>query len=166
MSGVDSGFADLPAEPSDRRPRRRWPTVAFLAVVLVVVGFIGWAWSNRVHADDVDAWLALRRSVVDIDRELLSVGRGEQPPCVATTEGFVERQYATSSGTTPATLQDVLDRLGWAAAPIGGAANGGELTRTADGRELRARIIAGGSAAGGPLLRLTSQASPLACWFR
>ncbi|WP_345506112.1 hypothetical protein [Terrabacter aeriphilus] len=145
---VPSGVArDAPdgraPEPRARRRRRRAVLAAFALVVVGLVGFGGWAWAGRVHADDLAAYTSLAHQVEELDRTMTPLGHGEVPPCREATDGSVTRTYPPSTGPQAAELVGFLLQKGWrqssGAAPAPVVAH---LSRDVAGHELTIDVSA------------------------
>lgn len=95
------------------RRRRRVVPAAFALLVVGLVGFGGWAWAGRVHADDLAAYASLAGQVEELDRTMTPLGHGEMPPCRAATDGSVTRTYPPSTGPQAAELVGFLLQKGW-----------------------------------------------------
>ncbi|WP_343990641.1 hypothetical protein [Terrabacter terrae] len=97
-------------------PGRRRPSVAGTVFVVLVLGLFGfglWAWSSRVHADDVAAYADLVKEIGVMDRTLVPLGHGEMPPCREPGDGLVTRTYPESTGPQAAELIGYLTQNGW-----------------------------------------------------
>lgn len=154
---TDSGFADeAPGRPARARSRAagragdttarrsRRPSaalIAFLLLVLGLVGFAGWAWSSRLHADDLAAYTALAGEIEVLDRSLTPLGHSAIPPCRDSADGRVTRTYPASTGPQAAELVGYLTQKGWTrgqAAPPALA----HLTRTESEHLLTIDVVA------------------------
>lgn len=176
----DFGFADeaRPARPRamrtspaggppPRRSRRR-PSlfaVAFVVVLVALLAFIGWAWSGRLHSDDVAAWTATEKEVEELDHNLTPLGHSEIAPCRESTDGHVTRTYPPSTGPQAAELVGFLTQKGWtqtAATPPTYA----RLTRTLVGHEITIDVAATSGASLVDSVTATSPASAFGCLLR
>ena len=140
-SRVAGRSGDTPARP--RRSRR--PSAAllgFLVLVLGLVGFAGWAWSSRVHADDVAAFTALAGEIEVLDRSLIPLGHSAIPPCRDSADGRVTRTYPPSTGPQAAELVGYLTQKGWTQDPATAPPTLAHLTRTESGRLLTIDVVA------------------------
>lgn len=124
------------------RSRRPSPALAvFLALVVGLVGFAAYAWSSRVHAEDVAAYVALADEIEVLDRSLTPLGHSEIPPCRDSADGRVTRTYPPSTGPQAAELVGYLTQKGWTARPAAPPALS-HLTRTESGRLLTIEVVA------------------------
>ena len=151
----DSGFVDdaptgrdVPTGVPERTPtarRRRRPGPAGTAFVVLLVGLLafgGWAWSARVHADDVAAYESLAREIEELDRNVTPLGHGEAPPCRQADDGRITRTYPPSTGPQAAELVGYLEQKGWTqgtAVPPAVA----HLSREENGHLLTIDVVAG-----------------------
>jgi hypothetical protein len=126
----DSGFIDEPPSPGPVRkardgdgaravPRRRprLATVLFAVAVVALLAFAGWAWTSRIHADDLAAWDALSEEIEVMDRSLTPLGHSEIPPCRDEPAGTITRTYPPSSGPQAEELVGYLLQKGWTELP-------------------------------------------------
>ncbi len=165
--GSPDGASDRPARPRSARSRRRPGPAAIVLVVLLVglVAFGGWAWSSRVHADDVAAYESLAREVDVLDRSMVPLGHSELPPCREGVDGRITRTYPPSTGPQAAELVGYLEQSGWTvrpAAPPGFA----HLTRTASGHVLTIDVVAASESSLVESLTATSPAGGFGCLLR
>ncbi|MFD1054214.1 hypothetical protein [Terrabacter terrigena] len=173
----DFGFVDE-ARPDRARPARASPAgrpsppptrrvaspfaVAFVVVLVGLLGFIAWAWSGRLHTDDVAAWRAVAGEVEVLDRSLTPLGHSEIAPCRDSTDGRVTRTYPPSTGPQAAELVGFLTQKGWnqvAATPPAYA----RLTRTFVGHEVSVEVAARDGASLVDSLTASSPASAFGC---
>lgn len=182
----DSGFVD--EAPSGREParqaapdqvpapspaqepegRRRRPTVAGLLFGLLVLGLVGfglWAWSSRVHSDDVAAYRELVAQIDVMDRTLMPLGHGEMPPCREAGDGVVTRTYPESTGPQAAEMIGFLTGNGWTRQTSASPALA-HLERTVDGRILTIDVAAPSENALVESLTAHSPASSFGCLLR
>ena len=139
-SRVERGAGDTTARP--RRSRR--PSaglLVFLLPILGLVGFAGWAWSSRVHADDLAAYTALADEIEVLDRDMTPLGHSEIPPCRDSADGRVTRTYPPSTGPQAAELVGYLTQKGWRQEPAVPPAFA-HLTRTESGHLLTIDVVA------------------------
>ena len=173
----DSGFVD--ETRADRsRPERTSPTgrpsprgartagrpvaVAFVVLLVGLLAFLAWAWSGRLHSDDLAAWQAAADEVEVLDRYVMPLGHSEIAPCRDTTEGRITRTYPPSTGPQATELVDTLTQQGWAqtvATPPAYA----RLTRTLVGHEVSIDVAARDGASLVDSLTATSPASAFGC---
>ena len=73
------------SQESDGAPARR--ASVFVVLVVALLAFGSWAWSSRVHADDVAAYESLAREVEELDRSMVPLGHSELPPCRESIDG-------------------------------------------------------------------------------
>ncbi len=173
----DSGFVDearsghaRPARPSPadrptpaRAGRRTSPfAIAFVVVLLALLAVVAWAWSGRLHSDDVAAWQAVADEVEVLDRSLTPLGHSEIPPCRDSTDGRVTRTYPPSTGPQASELVAALTEQGWTQAPATPPAYA-RLTRTLAGREVSVDVAATDGASLVDSLTATSPASAFGC---
>ena len=175
----DSGFVDEArsgrAGPARTRPadgpatsRRRPPspfTIVFVVVLVGLLGFMAWAWSRRLHADDVAAFSALAQDVVELDRSLTPLGHSEIAPCRDSTDGLITRTYPPSTGPQAAELVGFLRQKGWAVGPATPPAFA-SLTRTFVGHEVTIEVAARDAASLVDSLTAHSPASAIGCLLR
>jgi hypothetical protein len=176
----DSGFVD--EARSDRaRPTRTSPAdrpspsqagrrtspfaIAFVVVLLALLAVVAWAWSARLHSDDVAAWQAVADEVEVLDRTLTPLGHSEIPPCRDSTEGRVTRTYPPSTGPQATELVAALTQQGWTQAPATPPAYA-RLTRTLAGHEVSVDVAATDGASLVDSLTATSPASAFGCLLR
>jgi hypothetical protein len=113
----------------------------FVVLLLAFVGVAGWAWTSRVHADDLAAWTALGETVTEMDRLLTPQGHGEAPPCHGSDDGVLTRTYPPSTGPAASQVVGYLEQKGWvASAPTPPAL--AHLTHTVGGRALTIDLVA------------------------
>jgi hypothetical protein len=148
---TDSGFIDE-APPGHRRtgdgPRARRrpgaPGVVLTVAVLALLAFAGWAWSGRVHADDLDAYAVLAEEIEVMDRTLPPLAHSEAEPCADATgssDGVITRSYPPSNGPAASEVVDYLTKQGWAGStPTPPAV--ARLSRVAGGRTLMVDVEA------------------------
>ena len=131
-----------PGTNGPRGTRRPGPAATvFVVLLLVFVGLAGWAWTSRVHADDVAAFTALGRDVTEMDRLLTPQGHGEAPPCRDSDDGVVTRTYPPSTGPAAAQMVGYLQQSGWfSSAPTPPAV--AHLTRTVQGHVQTIDLVA------------------------
>lgn len=156
-SGPDSGWAAT--EVTTTTKRGRGASLVFALPVLALLAFALWAWTARVHEDDLAAYDVLQSRFVDVQRDLLPLGKSTRPPCGITDEGWAELTWGAITGPTVDQVETRLRAFGWHRDTAG---DGVVLRLQEDGRELTARI----SAPAGDLgVRLTgtSEADSLAC---
>lgn len=175
----DSGFVDeapigAPDGASDgaerarvaRRRRRPGPAAIVLGVLLVgLVAFGGWAWSSRVHADDVAAYESLAREVDVLDRSIVPLGHSELPPCREGVDGRITRTYPPSTGPQAAELVGYLEQSGWTVRPAAPPAFA-HLTRTASWHTLSIDVVAATESSLVESLTATSPAGGFGCLLR
>lgn len=182
----DSGFVDEapsgrePARPAatnhvpataptpEPEPRRRRPTVPGLLFALLVLGLVGfglYAWSSRVHADDVAAYRALVGQIEVMDRTLVPLGHGEMPPCLEAGDGVVTRTYPESTGPQAAELIGFLTGNGWTREDSASPALA-VLERTVNGHTLTISVAAPSENALVESLTGHSPASSFGCLLR
>ena len=174
----DSGFVDeaptgrdVPtsgpgATPAARDRRRPGPVaIGFVALLVGLLAFGVWAWSSRVHADDVAAYESLAREVEELDRSMVPLGHGELPPCRESVDGRITRTYPPSTGPQAAELVGYLEQKGWtrgtAVAPVVA-----RLTRVEDGHVLTVDVAAGALNQLVASLTASSAGSGLGCLLR
>ena len=87
--------------------------VGFVVLVVGLIAFGTWAWSGRVHVDDVAAYETLVQQVEQLDRTMTPLGHSEIPPCRDATDGTVTRGYPQSTGPQAAELVGYLEQTGW-----------------------------------------------------
>jgi hypothetical protein len=160
---VDEGRRDHPST------RRRGPATVF--AVVFVVGLVGllslvaWAWSGRLHSDDVAAWTATAKELDELDHSLTPLGHSEIPPCRDSSDGRITRTYPPSTGPRAAELVGALTQKGWTRAVATPPAFA-RLTRTLAGHEVTIDVAAADAAALVDSLTATSPASGLGCLLR
>jgi hypothetical protein len=165
---TDSGFAD---EGAARRARRRPPRrpsgglLAFLVLLVGLLGFTGYAWSTRLHADDVAAYVALAHEIEVLDRSETPLGHSEIPPCRDSADGRVTRTYPASIGPQAAELVGFLTQKGWTAQPAA-PPTFAHLTKTEAGRLLTIDVVARSESALVDALVAHSPASGFGCLWR
>jgi len=139
--------------------RRRGIALLWAVPIAALAGFALWAWTARIHAEDLAGFRALEVALFGVQRELPAFGQSERPPCGITDEGWIERTWTASEAPSPALLDTVLRDSGWRGAPGG---EGRVYTRIDAGRTLTARVT---ESTGDITLRLTatSEANSLAC---
>jgi hypothetical protein len=113
----------------------------FVVLLLAFVGFAGWAWTSRVHADDVAAFAVLGRDIGEMDRLLTPQGHGEQPPCRDSDDGVVTRTYPPSTGPAAAQMVGYLQQSGWSSS-TGTPPAVAHLTRTVEGHAQTIDLVA------------------------
>ncbi len=72
--------------------------IGFVVLVVGLIAFGAWAWSGRVHADDVAAYETLVRQVEQLDHTMTPLGHSEIPPCREAIDGTVTRGYPPVDG--------------------------------------------------------------------
>jgi hypothetical protein len=142
--------------------------VALAVAVLGLLGFAGWAWSGRVHADDLDAYAVLAGEIEVMDRTLPPLRHGEGEPCTDPTgsgDGVITRSYATSNGPAAAEVVDYLTEQGWVGStPTPPAV--ARLTRVVGGRTLTVDVEAPSLDERVTALTARSEGSAAACFLR
>jgi hypothetical protein len=136
--------------------------VAFVVVLVGILAFIAWAWSGRLHSDDVAAWKAVAQEVEVLDRSMTPLGHSEVAPCRDDADGRVTRTYPPSTGPQAAELVGYLTQKGWtqtAATPPAYA----RFTRTLAGHEVAIDIAARDGASLVDSLTATTPASAFGC---
>ncbi len=113
----------------------------FVALLLVFVAVAGWAWSSRVHADDVAAFTALGADITVMDRSLTPQGHGEAPPCRDSDDGVVTRTYPPSTGPAATQMIGYLQQTGWSSSTATPPAVA-HLTRTVEGHTQTIDLVA------------------------
>ncbi|MDV3219853.1 polyprenol phosphomannose-dependent alpha 1,6 mannosyltransferase MptB [Intrasporangium sp.] len=156
-SGPGSGWATT--ELATTTTRRRGAMLVFALPVLALLAFALWAWTARVHEDDVAAYRELRARFVDVQRDLVPLGQSTRPPCGITDEGWAELTWGAISGPTTEEVETYLRAFGWRR---DGAETGIVLRLQEEGRGLTARISPP-SGDVGVRLTGTSEADSLAC---
>lgn len=174
----DSGFVDeaptgrgVPtsgpdAAPTARSRRRPGPAgIGFIVLVVALLAFGFWAWSSRVHTDDVAAYESLAREVEELDRSMVPLGHSELPPCRESIDGRITRTYPPSTGPQAAELVGYLEQKGWtqgsAVPPVVG-----HLTRVENGHVLTVDVAAGALNQLVASLTASSPGSSLGCLGR
>lgn len=89
----------------------------FAVAVVALLAFAGWAWTSRIHADDLAAWDALSEEIEVMDRSLTPLGHSEIPPCRDEPAGTITRTYPPSSGPQAEELVGYLLQKGWTELP-------------------------------------------------
>lgn len=153
--------ADRPSTPGGRRGPNPF-AIAFVALLVALLAFIAWAWSGRLHGDDVAAWQAVAHEVDVLDRSLTPLGHSEIPPCRESTDGRVTRTYPPSTAPQAAELVGYLTQNGWAQTPATPPAYA-RLTRTFVGHEVSVDVAARDGASLVDSLTATSPASSFGC---
>lgn len=115
--------------------------LAFLVLLVGLLGFAGYAWSSRLHADDVAAYVALAHEIEVLDRNLTPLGHSEIPPCRDSADGRVTRTYPASTGPQAAELVGYLTQKGWTQGPAT-PPTFAHLTRTESGHLLTIDVVA------------------------
>jgi hypothetical protein len=152
--------------PAPRRRRSAGPVgVVFVVVLVALLAFIAWAWSGRLHSDDVAAWTAMAKEVEELDRSLTPLGHSEIPPCRDSADGRVTRTYPPSTGPQAVELVGFLTQKGWAQGPATPPAFA-HLTRTLAGHEVGIDVAARDGASLVDTLVATSPASSFGCLLR
>lgn len=163
-SRVEGPAGDTPARPrGSRRPSAA--LLAFLVLVLGLVGFAGWAWSSRLHADDLAAYTALANEIEVLDRSETPLGHSAIPPCRDSADGRVTRTYPASIGPQAAELVGFLTQKGWTAQPAA-PPTFSHLTRTESGHLLTIDVVARSESALVEALVAHSPASGFGCLWR
>jgi hypothetical protein len=139
--------------------------VGFVVLVVGLIAFGTWAWSGRVHVDDVAAYENLVQQVEQLDRTMTPLGHSEIPPCRDATDGTVSRGYPQSTGPQAAELVGYLEQSGWAQ-QRGGAPVYAHLTRTAAGHLLTIDVLAPSGTSLVGSLTARSAASSFGCLLR
>jgi alpha-1,6-mannosyltransferase len=152
-------LGEPPGAPIQPARRPHGLGVLFAALIAALLGFSVWAWTARVHEDDLTGYRAMDLLLFDVQREFPAFGTSRRPPCGATDEGWVERTWTASNAPSPERLEDFLVSSGWQRASSGPER---ELTRFEGGRTMTVRITEPGRDLA---LRLTgtSEANSLAC---
>ena len=172
----DSGFVDEAhtglqrpqgsAPRPTRRRRRLGPVGAGFAVLVVaMLAFGAWAWSGRVHADDVAAFESLAHEIDELDHSMTPLGHSEIPPCRDAPEGTVTRSYPASTGPQAAELVAYLEQNGW----VRQSSNlpvFAHLTRPAAGHLLTIDVLAPSDTSLVGSLSARSPASSFGCLLR
>lgn len=148
----DYGFVDeapVEGEPgrgrARRRPRRpRGVALVFTIIAVGLVVFAGWAWLNRVHADDLAAWDTLSAQVDELDRSYVPLGHSEIGPCRDEPGGTITRQYPASTGPQAAEIIGYLVEKGWVQQPEPAPPLLARLTRTTDNHVLTIEVAGPG----------------------
>ena len=110
-------------------------------LLLLFVAVAGWAWSSRVHADDLAAFTVLGKDITEMDHSLTPQGHGEAPPCRDSDDGVVTRTYPPSTGPAAAQVLGYLQQSGWSSsAPTPPAV--AHLTRTVAGHTQTIDLVA------------------------
>ena len=139
--------------------------VGFVVLVVGLIAFGTWAWSGRVHVDDVAAYEALVQQVEQLDRTMTPLGHSEIPPCRDATDGTVTRGYPQSTGPQAAELVGYLVQTGWVQQgsdlPVYA-----HLTRTAAGHVLTIDVLAPSDTSLVGSLTAHSAASRFGCLLR
>lgn len=139
--------------------------IGFVVLVVGMLAFGTWAWSGRVHADDVAAYETLVKEVVQLDRTMTPLGHSEIPPCRDATDGTVTRGYPQSTGPQAAELVGYLEQTGWVQQgsdlPVYA-----HLTRTAAGHLLTIDVLAPSDTSLVGSLTARSAASSFGCLLR
>jgi hypothetical protein len=169
-SGASPGASEPSGAGRSRRSRRsrrgrRPATIAFGVVVVLVVGLVafgGWAWSSRVHADDLAAYESLAREIDVLDRSMVPLGHSELPPCREGVDGRITRTYPASTGPQAAQLVGYLEQSGWTPGPAA-PPTFAHLTRTESGHELSIDVAAATESSLVESLTATSPAGRLGC---
>ncbi|WP_374970772.1 hypothetical protein [Terrabacter sp. BE26] len=149
-------------------PARRRPSLAGTVFVVLVLGLLGfglWAWSSRVHADDVAAYADLVKEIDLMDRTLVPQGHGEMPPCREPGNGLVTRTYPESTGPQAAELIGYLTQNGWTRQTSATPAFA-HLVRTVVGHTLTIDVAAPSENALVESLTAHSPASSFGCLLR
>lgn len=113
----------------------------FALVVVALLAFAGWAWTSRVHADDLAAWDALGKEIEEMDRSLTPLGHSEIPPCRDEPAGTITRTYPPSSGPAAEELVGYLLQKGWTELPSTPPSTA-LLTRTVTGHVQTIDVVA------------------------
>lgn len=157
-----------PPTPSPEPGRRRRPGAAAVAFVVLVLGLVGfglYAWSSRVHADDEAAYSALVGEIDVMDRTLVPLGHGEVPPCREPGDGLVTRTYPPSTGPQAAELIGYLTQNGWTrqvpTSPVLA-----RLARTQSGRTVTIDVSAASDSSLVESITAHSPASSFGCLLR
>lgn len=160
-----SSDADF-GRPVDAAPRPRRPKIGALVAVavLVLLGLVGWSWSNRLHADDLDAYLVMRNHVTDIERAFDPVGQGLRDPCGVTDEGWRELTWPDANQTSVGMLQAYAIQHGWTPDWPQISATKSVLHRSTSDHTITLTIVA--DDARGTVLTATSSASAFGCFLR
>jgi hypothetical protein len=137
----------------------------FSVVIVGLVAFGVWAWSGRLHADDLAAWGSLRQTITELDRGIVPLGHSEIPPCRDSADGVITRTYPPSTGPQADEVAGFLVQKGWSESPATAPAIV-HLTSTAAGHELTIELV--GPARNQLVAELTahSPASALGCLGR
>ena len=139
--------------------------IGFVVLVVGLVAFGAWAWSGRVHADDVAAYETLVRQVELLDHTMTPLGHSEIPPCREAIDGTVTRGYPQSTGPQAAELVGYLEQSGWTVRPAAPPAFA-NLTRTASGHTLTIDVVAATESSLVESLTATSPAGGFGCLLR
>ena len=158
FQGAGSGWATTTTTVPRRRGGRGW--LLFALPLLVLIGFVVWAWTARVAADDVAAHDAMMARIRDVGREFPPLGASSRSPCGITDEGWAELTWGSLTGPSVDDVETWLRAFGWAR----GQQEGGTAVLHAfeGGRELTARVSPP-SGDVGVRLTATSEANSLAC---
>lgn len=170
--GSSGPSSEPPGSTPDAAPRgtrgRRRPTIAgavFAVVVLALAAFGLYAWSARVHADDVAAYSELVSEIEVMDRTLTPQGHGEMPPCREAGDGVVTRTYPESTGPQAAELIGFLTGNGWTRQTSASPALA-HLVRSVSGHTLTIDVAAPSENALVESLTAHSPASSFGCLLR
>lgn len=139
--------------------------IGFVVLVVGLVAFGAWAWSGRVHADDVAAYETLVRQVELLDHTMTPLGHSEIPPCREAIDGTVTRGYPQSTGPQAAELVGYLEQTGWAQQKSGLPVYA-HLTQTAEGHLLTIDVLAPSDTSLVGSLTARSAASSFGCLLR
>ena len=161
QSSEDSGRSA--ARPSRRRPGL--VGAGFAGLVVALLAFGAWAWSGRVHADDVAAYESLAHEIGELDHTLPPLGHSDIPPCRDVPDGAVTRSYPPSTGPQAAELVGYLEQTGWAQQGSGLPVYA-HLTRTAEGHLLTIDVLAPSDTSLVGSLTARSAASSFGCLLR
>jgi hypothetical protein len=139
--------------------------IGFVVLVVGLIAFGAWAWSGRVHTDDVAAFETLVQEVEQLDRTMTPLGHSEIPPCRDATEGTVTRGYPQTTGPQAAELVGYLEQTGWVQQRSGLPVYA-HLTRTAEGHLLTIDVQAPSDTSLVGALSARSAASSFGCLLR